>query len=81
MFDKDPNKYPDAVFFESITPQQVLADRLGVMDAASVEILGRKNIPTIVLNLHQEGNIFRALKGEKVGTLIGPSRAANTSSK
>jgi uridylate kinase len=70
VFDKDPNKYSDAVFFESITPQEVLASRLGVMDAASVEILGRKNIPAIVLNLHEEGNICRALKGEKVGTII-----------
>jgi uridylate kinase len=70
VFDKDPNKYTDAVFFESITPQEVLAGRLGVMDGASVEILGRKSIPAIVLNLHREGNIFRALKGEKVGTLI-----------
>jgi uridylate kinase len=70
VFDKDPNKHLDAAFYESITPQEVLAGRLGVMDAASVEILARRNIPVIVLNLHLEGNIYRALKGEKVGTII-----------
>jgi len=70
VFDKDPNKCSDATFFESITPEDVLARRLAVMDAASVEILGRKKIPCVVLDLHVEGNIARALAGERVGTLI-----------
>lgn len=70
VFDKDPNKYPDAVFFVSITPQEVLARKLGVMDLASIEILGRKDIPAIVLDLHADGNIVRALSGQKVGTII-----------
>jgi uridylate kinase len=71
VFDKDPNKYSDALFFESITPEEVLARRLGVMDLASIEILGRNKIPAIVLDLHVEGNIARALSGEKIGTIIG----------
>ncbi len=70
VYDKDPLKYPDAKFFESITAEEALAQRLGVMDAASIEILGRKRIPTIVLSLHQDGNIARALAGERVGTTI-----------
>ena len=43
---------------------------LKVMDAASVEILSRENIPTIVLDLHVPGNIAGALRGERIGTLI-----------
>jgi len=70
VFDKDPREHSDAVFFESISAQEVLERRLGVMDAASVEILGRRKIPTIVLDLHVEGNISRALAGERVGTVI-----------
>jgi uridylate kinase len=70
VFDKDPKKYADAVFFSSISPQEVLAKGLGVMDATSVEILGKKKIPVIVLNLHEEGNLARALAGEEIGTLI-----------
>lgn len=70
VFDKDPRKYLDAVLFDSISPREVLARGLGVMDAASVEILGRKKIPTIVLDLHTPGSIARALAGEKVGTVI-----------
>ncbi len=70
VFDKDPHKHSDAVLFASITPQEVLERRLGVMDAASIEILGRKSIPTIVLNLHREGAMARALAGERLGTII-----------
>ncbi len=70
VFDKDPRRNPDAVFFPTISPQEVLAKGLGVMDATSVEILGRKKIPVIVLNLHEDGNLAMALAGEKIGTLI-----------
>jgi uridylate kinase len=70
VYDKDPRKYPDAVKFDSISSEEVLRKRLKVIDAASVEILGRRSIPTIVLNLHLQGNIRRALSGEKVGTTI-----------
>jgi uridylate kinase len=70
VYDKDPHQFPDAKFFESITAQEALERRLGVMDAASIEILGRQRIPTIVLSLHEDGNIARALAGERVGTTI-----------
>lgn len=70
VFDKDPRIHPDAKFFETISPAEVLAQRLQVIDAACVDILARKKIPAIVLNLHEEGNIARALAGEKVGTTI-----------
>jgi len=70
VFDKDPRKYPDAVKFASITAQEVIARGLAVIDAASVEILGRKGIPVLVLDLHVDGNIARALAGEPVGSLI-----------
>ncbi len=70
VYDKDPKEHSDAVFFESISPAEVLERRLEVIDASAVDILGRNRIPAIVLNLHQEGNIRRALAGEKVGTTI-----------
>lgn len=70
VYDRDPRKFSDALFFETITPGQVISMGLQVMDAASAEILGRKKIPIIVLNLHQPGNLLKALAGEPVGTLI-----------
>ncbi|MDQ7784270.1 MAG: UMP kinase [Desulfomonilaceae bacterium] len=70
VFDKDPKKHSDAVFFDSIRSREVLEKRLEVMDATAVDILGRKGIPTIVLDLHIKDNIARALSGKKVGTII-----------
>ena len=70
VYDKNPHVYPDAEFYEYVTVEEALEKRLGIMDAAAIEILGRKRIPTIVLSLHENGNIRRALAGEKVGTLM-----------
>ena len=70
VFDRDPRKCPDAVFFETISPQEVLRRRLGVIDAAAMDILGTKGIPTVVVNLHVEGNVAKVLAGELVGTII-----------
>jgi uridylate kinase len=70
VFDKDPKKHPDAVMFDSISAKEVLERGLAVIDATSVEILSRKKIPIIVLDLHTEGNIARALAGQRVGTII-----------
>lgn len=70
VFDKDPKKHSDAILFETISYTEFLSRGLTVMDAASVEILARKKIPAIVLDLHQDGNINRALAGEKVGSMI-----------
>jgi uridylate kinase len=70
VYDKDPKQHPDARLFDEISPQEVLTRGLGVIDATSVEILSRKKIPVIVLDLHEDGNLSRALDGEKVGTLI-----------
>jgi uridylate kinase len=72
VYDKDPRKFADACRFESISSEEVLQKKLKVIDAASVEILGRRSIPTVVLNLHVRGNIKRALRGEKIGTVITP---------
>ncbi|MBI4962610.1 MAG: UMP kinase [Desulfomonile tiedjei] len=70
VFDKDPKKHPGAVMFDVISAKEVIERGLAVIDATSVEILSRKRIPIIVLDLHVEGNIARALSGEKVGTII-----------
>ncbi|MGC8605865.1 MAG: UMP kinase, partial [Desulfomonilaceae bacterium] len=70
VYDKDPKQFSDARRFESISAEETLRRRLGVLDVTSVEILARYSIPTVVLNLHVQGNIARALIGEKIGTMI-----------
>jgi uridylate kinase len=70
IYSDDPRTNPEAILYERITPERVLEERLRIVDAAAVEILGRKNIPMIVLNLHKAGNLAKALKGEKVGSVM-----------
>ena len=70
VYDKDPRKHTDAVRYESITFQEVLARQLGVMDASAVAMCRDNRLPICVFNLRQPGNIMRMSMGEPVGTLI-----------
>jgi uridylate kinase len=70
VFDKDPLKYPDARRYDEITYHEVLAKNLGVMDASAVAMCRDNQLPILVFNLNQRGNIMRMSMGEPVGTLI-----------
>ncbi len=69
IYSDDPQIYPDAEFFETISPEEVIARRLKVVDSASVDILGSRSIPLMVLNLHKEGSLKKAVSGEKIGSI------------
>lgn len=70
VYDKDPRKHGDAVRYESITFQEVLARQLGVMDASAVAMCRDNKLPICVFDLRRPGNIMRVAMGESVGTLI-----------
>ncbi len=70
VYDKDPRKHDDAVRYESITFQEVLARQLGVMDASAVAMCRDNKLPICVFDLRRPGNIMRVAMGESVGTLI-----------
>jgi len=70
VYDRDPLKHPDAVFYERISYAEVLAKGLGVMDGAAVAMCRDNQLPIVVFNLNVPGNILRMSKGEPVGTLI-----------
>jgi uridylate kinase len=70
VYESDPKQFPDARFFESISPSEMLERRLKVIDAAAVDMLARKKIPGMVINLHENDNIKKALAGDKIGTTI-----------
>jgi len=72
VYDKDPLKHPDATLYREISYQDVLAQRLGVMDASAVAMCRDNRLPILVFNLNQRGNIMRMSMGEPVGTLIHP---------
>ncbi|CAA7053058.1 unnamed protein product [Microthlaspi erraticum] len=71
VFDDDPKRNPNARLLESLTYQEVTSKDLSVMDMTAITLCQENNIPVVVFNLSEPGNIAKAIKGERVGTLIG----------
>lgn len=70
VYDKDPNKYADAVKYDTLSHSEVLAKDLHVMDAAAASLCRDQDINILVFNLNDPDNIVRAVSGEKIGTLV-----------
>lgn len=70
VYDKDPAKNDDAVKYNTLEHRQMLEQGLRVMDATAASLCMDNNLPIIVFNLAQEGNIMKVVCGEDVGTLI-----------
>lgn len=70
VYDKDPLKNADAVRYDQISYQEVLAKNLAVMDASAVAMCRDNRMPIMVFNLTTYGNIMRMAMGEPVGTMI-----------
>ncbi len=70
VYDKDPNKYPDAVKFDAISHDELLERHLAVMDAAAAAICRDAHLPILVFNLNRPDNIRRAVCGENTGTVV-----------
>jgi uridylate kinase len=73
VYDSDPKHNPDAVKFDALDYAEVLAHGLEVADATAISLCMDNNLPIVVFDLHTEGNIARAVRGEKIGTLISRS--------
>ena len=72
VYDADPRTHADAVRFDRITYDEFLARDLKVADATAISLCRDNGLPVVVFNLHGDGNITRAVTGEKIGTVIGP---------
>jgi uridylate kinase len=70
VYNKDPNKFSDAVRYEELTFGDALRQRLSVMDATAFSLCMENNVPILVFDLNAPGSIRRAVLGEKVGTLV-----------
>ncbi|MBQ9406871.1 MAG: UMP kinase [Desulfovibrio sp.] len=69
IYDKDPARFPDAVKFTTISYDETLTRRLGVMDATAFALVRDNNVPIIVCRMFG-GQISRAVCGEAVGTIV-----------
>ncbi len=70
VFEKDPMIDPHAKKFDRLTFFEVIQKGLKVMDATAVTLCMDNNLPIIVFNIKEKGNIKRILQGEKIGTLV-----------
>jgi len=70
VYSDDPKKNPRARLFEQLSYEDVLTKNLRVMDHSAISLCRDNRIPIVVLNIFKQGNITRALRGERVGTLI-----------
>jgi uridylate kinase len=70
VYDADPVKVKDATRFEQISYLEVLSRGLGVMDSTAISMCRDNNLPIVVFNLNQPGNLQRVVLGEKIGSLV-----------
>lgn len=70
VYDKDPNKFDDAVKYDELSLTEVLSKGLGVMDGTAATVCRDNDIPILVFNLGRPDNIYDAVMGKKVGTIV-----------
>ena len=70
VYSADPKKDSSAAKFDEISYNKVLSKSLAVADAAAFSLCRENNLPIIVFDLMANGNIARAVRGEKIGTLV-----------
>ena len=70
VYTADPEKDPTAVKYEELSFDKAIEDRLKVMDQTAFALCREGNMPIIVFDMNQKGNLTKLVKGEKVGTLV-----------
>ncbi len=70
VYDSDPKNNPSAKRYDTVTYDTVLAENLKVMDASAIALCRDSNIPIIVFNIREPGNLARVLAGKGVSTLV-----------
>lgn len=70
VYDADPKKVKDAKRFDTVTFNEVLAKDLKVMDASAVALCRDSNIPIVVFNIREPGNLAKVIAGEGIATVV-----------
>lgn len=70
VYDSDPMSHPDAKRFESVSYDQVLADKLSVMDATAIVMCRDNNLPLRIFDLTRPDALVRAMSGDEIGTVV-----------
>lgn len=70
VYDSDPMNNPDAKRFETVSYDQVLADKLSIMDATAIVMCRDNDLPLRIFDLTQANALVRAMSGEEIGTVV-----------
>ena len=70
VYDSDPEKNPDAIKYDEITYKQVIEKELRVMDQTAITLCSENNLPILVFNVNQKGNLKKLISGENIGTIV-----------
>lgn len=70
VYSSDPVSHPDAELYQHLTFNQVIDQRLKVMDVSAIDLCQKANIPIVVFNLMKPGSMLDAVIGKKIGTII-----------
>ncbi|WP_294302821.1 UMP kinase [uncultured Sphingomonas sp.] len=70
VYDADPKKVASATRYPTVTYDRVLSDNLKVMDASAVALCRDNNIPIVVFNIRERGNLARVLAGDGTSTVV-----------
>jgi uridylate kinase len=70
VYDADPETHPNAQRFSQIGYTELLSNRLQALDATAVSLAMDNEMPIVVFDMTVPGNIARAVRGERIGTLI-----------
>lgn len=78
IYSADPEKNPDAIFYQNISFKDVFEKGLNVMDMTAFTLCKENNLPIIVFDMNTSGNLKRLIQGEQVGTLVSMDEIAQS---
>ena len=70
VYNADPVKDPNAVRYDTVTYDEALEKKLGVMDATAIVMCRDNDLPLRIFNIYEPGNLVRVARGEPIGTLV-----------
>ncbi len=70
IYDKDPEKFADAVKFDTITFDDCLKKNLNVMDTTAFTLSLENKLPIVVFDMNKKGNLLKICQGENIGTVV-----------
>ncbi len=70
IYSADPKVYPDAIRYDRLTYDDVISDKLEIMDATAITLARENLLPLLVFNIKESGALLRAVSGDVLGTFV-----------